>query len=94
MVNQSSELTNFNEWIEWHLTPRGWERGTQKLSCLAVQVQELEVPLDRVLTYRYHQNFSINSVWMQKHVSEIWKCCDEKIVAELLEKFGNCPQNF
>lgn len=92
MLNQSPELTSCNEWTEWHLTLLGWERGTQKRDYPA-QVQEVEVALERVLTCRYHQNFSINSVWVQKHTSEIWKSSDKKMVAELLEKFGDCPQN-
>lgn len=92
MGSQSFELTNCNEWTEWHLTPRGWEKGTEKQDYPA-QVKQLEPPLDRVLTYRYHQNIPINSIWMQKSANEIWKCSDQKIVAELLQKFGDCPQN-
>jgi hypothetical protein len=86
-------VTNIYEWTEWHLTPRGWERGYTK-PFDSEQVEELEPPLDKVLTCRYQQNIPINSTWVQKYVSEIWKSPDQKKVAQLLEKFGDCPQKF
>ncbi|MBW4512675.1 MAG: hypothetical protein KME64_40215 [Scytonematopsis contorta HA4267-MV1] len=83
--------SNISEWTEWHLTPKGWEKGTQKRE-LEAQLIEVETPVDRVLTFRYHENVSINSVWLEKHITEVWKDLDSKIVDELLEKFGNCPE--
>ncbi len=85
------DSSNISEWTEWHLTPKGWEKGTQKRE-LDPQLIEVETPVDRVLTFRYHENLSINSAWLQKHIIEIWKDSDSKIVDELLEKFGNCPE--
>jgi hypothetical protein len=85
------ESSKISQWTEWHLTPRGWERGSQ-LCESDEQVREIEVPLDRVLTCRYHENVTINSIWMQKHVSQIWRDLDENMVNEMLEKFGACPQ--
>lgn len=83
---------NLNEWTEWHLTPRGWEQGGQKRES-STQIKEVETPQDKVLTCRYHENVTINSVWMQKHVSVTWKDSNQQLVEELIDKFGDCPQS-
>lgn len=82
---------NLNEWTEWHLTPRGWEQGSQKRE-YGDQIKEVEAPQDRVLTCRYHENVTINSVWMQKHTIKIWKDSDQQLVDKLIEQFGDCSQ--
>ena len=83
---------SMNEWTEWHLTLNGWEKGTQKRESSA-QLIEVEPPCNRVLTCRYHENITINSIWLQKHIIEIWRDLDCKIVDELLEKFASCPES-
>jgi hypothetical protein len=87
-----SDSSNINEWTEWHLTPRGWERGNEKREDSPLE-KKVEAPIDRILTCRYHENLSTNSVWMQKHTNDVWKISDQKILAQMLEKFGNCPQH-
>ncbi|MBF2006506.1 MAG: hypothetical protein IGS49_13835 [Chlorogloeopsis fritschii C42_A2020_084] len=91
MLTKSVILSHRSEWVEWHLTPRGWERGTEKCDNLAHLIK-VEPPEDRVLTCRYHQNIAVNSIWLQTHISEIWKSANQEIVNKLLEKFGSCPQ--
>jgi hypothetical protein len=86
------DFNHVNEWTEWHLTPKGWEQGTQKYE-YNTQLKEVEAPEDRLLTCRYHQNITINSVWVQRHTTEIWKHSDQKLVKDMLEKFGDCPQS-
>jgi len=39
-----------NEWTEWHLTPRGWERGTEKEDFRRI---DRERPTDRVWTTKW-----------------------------------------
>ena len=85
------EFNNISEWTEWHLTPTGWRQGTQKRES-SEQLIEVEAPTDRVLTVRYHENISINSTWLQKHVIEIWRDSESKTIDQLLEKFGDCPE--
>ena len=29
-VLEEDDMSASNEWTEWHLTPRGWERGSEK----------------------------------------------------------------
>jgi hypothetical protein len=85
------ESSSMSEWTEWHLTTRGWERGFQMRES-SEKITETEVPIDRVLTCRYHENVTINSTWMQKHITEIWQDSNLKIVEQMLEKFGTCPE--
>jgi hypothetical protein len=86
------DSSNISEWTEWHLTPRGWEQGSQRRES-SIQIKEVQAPQDKVLTCRYHENVTINSVWMQKHISEIWKDSDQKLVDKLINQFGYCPQS-
>jgi hypothetical protein len=86
------ESSNLSEWTEWHLTPRGWEQGSQKRE-FSAQLKKVEASYDRVLTCRYHENVTINSVWMQKHVSEVWKNSNQQQIDKLIEQFGFCPES-
>ncbi|NJL63476.1 MAG: hypothetical protein HC903_18650 [Methylacidiphilales bacterium] len=86
-----SDSSDINEWTEWHLTSRGWEQGNQKREDSPF-VNKLKAPIDRILTCRYHETLSTNSVWMQKHTNEVWKISDKKVLTQMLEKFGSCPQ--
>jgi hypothetical protein len=92
MDNYFVDNSNINEWTEWHLTPRGWERGNEKREDSHLD-KKVNPPIDRIFTCRYHQNLSTNSIWIQKHTSDVWKTSDRKILAQMLEKFGNCPQS-
>ncbi|OKH55273.1 hypothetical protein NIES2101_04735 [Calothrix sp. HK-06] len=83
---------SINEWTEWHLTPNGWEKGTFSREGNP-QLIEVEPPENRVLTCRYHENITINSTWLQKHIIEIWRDSGCKIIDELLEKFAGCPES-
>ncbi|BAZ09057.1 hypothetical protein NIES4071_08630 [Calothrix sp. NIES-4071] len=85
-------LNNINEWTEWHLTYNGWEKGTQKREDNP-QLIKVEPPDNRVLTCRYHENITINSTWLQKHIIEIWRDSDCERIDELLENFAGCPES-
>ncbi len=92
-MNMNQDLSNINEWIEWHLTPRGWKPGNEKREFPPYQ-KEVEAPSDRVLTCRYHQGVAINSIWIQKYTSRIWEIADKNVVDEMIDKFGDCPESF
>lgn len=49
-------MSESDEWTDWHLTPRGWEEGSQKLDF--VGYQEKPVPKDGVMTCRYSEKLS------------------------------------
>lgn len=86
------DLTNFNEWTEWHLTPRGWERGSIKYEN-SLNINQVEIPPDRVITCIYCESVNVNSIWIQKRVSEVWRNSDENLITAMLDKFGNCPES-
>ena len=44
-----------NEYWTWHLTPKGWVEGTEKLDS---GTTERPVPDDTVLTLEYHERYS------------------------------------
>jgi hypothetical protein len=78
-----------NEWTEWHLTPRGWERGTEKEDFRRV---DREPPADRVLTVVYRQFLSSSYSKMEESLDTTWQSHDATAIAVLKEKFGSPPQ--
>jgi hypothetical protein len=78
-----------NEWTEWHLTPRGWEEGDTKKDFVGTKTTP--TPKDRVLTFRYKEFLS--SVYSKPDIGKtmIWRCNDEQLIKNLLDKFGECP---
>lgn len=78
-----------NEWTEWHLTPKGWERGTEKEDFRRI---DRDPPTDRVLTAKYREYLSSSFSTMDKSSEVIWKCDDETSIAALLAKFGEAPR--
>jgi hypothetical protein len=83
-------MSTSKKWTEWHLTPRGWERGTEKDDFRRI---DREPPGDRVLTVRY-QKF-LGSVYSKTQESLItqWESSDEPTVAQLEQEFGPPPLN-
>ena len=53
-----------DEWTEWHLTPRGWERGSERTDGPDVEFKEppadrvLYLPLERSSDFALRQNAS------------------------------------
>ena len=78
-----------HEWTEWNLTHRGWEQGTWKIDF--GPVNQVDYPIDRVLTCKYHVRLSSSFSQYQRYVDEIWRSDNETIVKELIQKFGECP---
>lgn len=73
---------------EWHLTPRGWEDGSNQWDC----GQEIkDTPVDRVLTRRYHEYMSSSFSATDRFFETVWR--DEPArVAALAQQFGEHPK--
>jgi len=78
-----------DEWTDWHLTPRGWEAGSDKTD--GVGIAEKDEPPDRVLTYRSRETQTSPYSSMHKRKSKLWESDDKEAIKALLEKFGPPP---
>ena len=79
-------MTASYEWTEWHLTPDGWVRGSERTD---FGREEVDPPADRVLTVRYideHSGYSAH----QSHTEE-WCSEDGVTVESLLDQYGPAP---
>ena len=79
------------EYTDWHLTPRGWERGTEQVDC--GKTTEVEPPPDRVLTVRWLEEQTAPDAFMQESSDELWRSTDEQAIKELIEYFGTPPRS-
>jgi hypothetical protein len=79
-----------NEWTEWHLTPRGWEIGSEKMDFSPVRVRN--PPTDRALSVKYNEYIATGFTKMEAIQSEIWRSNDESAITGLLDKFGRAPR--
>lgn len=79
-----------NEWTEWHLTPRGWQKG-------ATRVQGkgntwTDEPEGRVLTYVYKEVETSNSPETKKSSEETWRSKTATNIEGLLREYGPSPE--
>ena len=75
-----------NEWWMWHLTPNGWVAGSEKLDHHR-EPQHVDPPDDRVLSVAVHDLWP--STFRRLHwEDELFRVDDDRVVAELLEKYG------
>ena len=79
------------EYTDWHLTPRGWEKGTEKIDFGATT--EVKPPADRVLTFRFLEEQTSAYSKMHKSSRERWRSTDSAAVDRLLAKFGDAPNS-
>jgi hypothetical protein len=77
-----------NEWTQWHLTPRGWERGTEHWDH---RTEEREIPPDRVLTVQIGERYPSVFSKPQQYSDEVWRLDDAAQVGKLFERFGYGP---
>lgn len=82
-----------NEWTEWHLTPRGWERGDWKVDGGSGSSRRGLVPEDRVLTFAYREFMSSVYSPMDKGAEFIWQSDDKEKIKELRAKYGEPPEH-
>lgn len=80
-----------HEYTEWHLTPDGWKEGTCVVDVAGGKC--VDPPGDRVLTCCYHEKLPSMYGEMDRWVEEVWKSSDIASTAELLKKYGECPNS-
>jgi hypothetical protein len=78
------------EWTDWHLTPRGWEAGSQHTDF--GKETNIDPPQDRVLTSRFHEEISSRFSKPDRSHEETWRSTDEESVDKLLKQFGSPPK--
>lgn len=79
-----------DEWTDWHLTPSGWERGSEKEDFNST---ERPTPLDRVCTYRWREYLSSTFSTMDRKLELLWETDDKSALQSLKQKFGDAPKN-
>jgi len=77
------------EWTEWHLTPEGWVRGSNRVDINVVT--EVPLPRNRVATFRYSEKMTSPFSDADKYVDEIWMSDQKEVVEGLKKQFGDCP---
>jgi hypothetical protein len=78
------------EWTEWHLTPREWERGSERSD--GVGVTTVPPPVDRVKTVRWlEEQTSGYGPMHRSHVAD-WNNGNKDEIQALMDRFGHPPQ--
>lgn len=79
-----------DEWTEYHLTPRGWEKGSFRRDGQPSRSQP--TPGDRVATYRYEESVNKSLSGLNKSTERTWESDDKALLGKLLASFGPCPE--
>jgi len=74
------------EWTDWHLTARGWERGSERVDF--GRITQVAPPPDRVLTYCWTEEQTSPYSRMGGTLRKEWGSDDHGAVEALLQKFG------
>jgi hypothetical protein len=85
-----AKMSLSKEWTDWHLTPRGWEAGSQQTDF--GKETNIDPPEDRVLTSRFHEEISSRFSKPEKWHEEIWRSPDQNTIDALRSKFGVPPE--
>lgn len=78
-----------NEWFEYHLTPRGWFEGSDKLDFSGFT--ERQAPKDTFLTVCFSENVSFLHSALDLVCKVVWRSQDRSKIAELIKVFGKEP---
>lgn len=78
------------EWTEWHLTPRGWEKGATRVH--GKGNTWAEEPIDRLLSCVYQELESGSPPELKRWCEETWRSREEDAVNAALQKSGPCPE--
>jgi hypothetical protein len=79
------------EWTEWHLTPRGWESGSERVDFGTTEWKD--PPADRVLTTRWLEEQTSPYSQMYRGIEQVWTSGNEEEINELRAKFGEPPKH-
>jgi hypothetical protein len=82
-------MARSEEWTERHLTPRGWELGSERTD---FSLKTREIPADRVLTVRYREFLSERDGSGEKGTIETWSSSNRTLIANLKAQFGLPPE--
>lgn len=80
-----------NEWTEWHLTPKGWERGSEKEDFAGLV--ERPRPLECVMTVVNGEKISSSYSGLERSSDVLWRSGDTLAVETLLAQYGNAPSH-
>lgn len=78
-----------NEWTEWHLTPRGWERGSERTDSKGLM--DRGAPSDSMMTSKYAEVMTSPFSPPKQSTHTIWRHSDDNQIASLLDRFGPAP---
>ena len=78
-----------SEWTEYHLSRRGWERGSERVDFGRTLVRE--TPRDRVLTGRWIEEQETPDSELHCEFQVVWQSPDIGIVEQFKAKFGEPP---
>lgn len=81
-------MSGNREWWEFHLTPKGWIKGSESL---AAGAKERPIPSDRMLTIRQNEQPSSAVAPAQTWSSIVWRHSNTRAIAALREQFGTLP---
>lgn len=77
---------NFSqEWTEWHLTPKGWVKGSYKVDFK--DTITLDPPKDRVLTRKYEEIITSVSAPLKIVKTNVWDNGNTDGIKKLYKKF-------
>lgn len=76
-----------NEWIEYHLTPRGWEEGSRKDD--GQPIKERPIPPDRVKSAKDIEYQAHGLADVEQSIEITFRSDDRAQVQALTEKFGS-----
>ncbi|WP_223532030.1 hypothetical protein [Pseudomonas sp. BF-R-30] len=79
-----------DEWTEWHLTPRGWERGSEKEDVAGTKKKD--APTDCVMSVKHRQLIPAAGAPLKETNELLWTSPDEAEVRSLLDQFGPAPK--
>lgn len=79
------------EWTEWHLTPQGWQRGSEREDFTGTQ--QKSPPNNRVLSVLYKEVLPSAFSVLKKSCEEVWSTDDIDLIKQLKAQFGECPDH-
>jgi hypothetical protein len=82
-----------DEWTDWHLTPRGWERGDRCVDFAGVKEQNPK-PEGTVAVYCYREVVSSIYSAVDRSVDGPRLLGTAEAHRDLLDRFGQPPQKF
>jgi len=80
-----------NEWFEFHLTPNGWVKGSERFD---FGLEEKIAPNDRVLTLRFYEYMSSPFSSISKYREKLYHHENNELVNSLVDRFGELPKNY